>query len=232
MIALDGNNFQIIDLTHQLSDDIPTWSGSKSFELHTNVDYGMCPGAVKFRVQALEMSAGIGTHMDAPAHCIPGGATIDTIPLEKLCAPCIKIDVSDRAHERYSVSRADIVAWEDEHGTIQAGSFVLICTGWAKYWNNPEQYHNKHKFPSVSAGAALLLRERGIVGLGIDTLSPDRPEDEFAVHQLLLGAGIYLVENVAHAEKLPVIGATLFVIPILIAGGTEAPVRLFGLVPV
>lgn len=68
------------------------------------------------------------------------------------------------------------------------------------------------------------------VGLGIDTLSPDTEASGYPVHQAILGAGKYLVENVANADKLPPVGGFSLVMPIPTEGGTEAPIRLIGLV--
>ncbi|MEI8296220.1 MAG: cyclase family protein [Alphaproteobacteria bacterium] len=105
---------------------------------------------------------------------------------------------------------------------------MVIHTGWERYWGVPEKYRNNLVFPSVSAEAALALQMRQIVGLGIDTLSPDLPEDGFPVHQLILGAGKYIVENIANASKLPPMGAYILAFPMKIQGGTEAPIRLVG----
>lgn len=231
MITLAGTHFDLIDLTHQVSAAIPAWNGPSSFTLTTKLDYIDCHSEFKFRTHAFSLDAGTGTHMDAPAHCFQGGATIDALSLDTLCRPCIKIDISAISHERYSLSVADIRSWEEKHGNIEPGTFVVVCTGWSKHWHNPKLYHNNHLFPSVSKEAADLLRERGISGLGIGTLSPDRPEDGFVVHQSLLSTGIYLVENIAHADKMPEVGAHIFVVPLKIVDATESPIRLIGLIP-
>ncbi|MCI5057750.1 MAG: cyclase family protein, partial [Flavobacteriales bacterium] len=107
--------------------------------------------------------------------------------------------------------------------------FVIIYTGWEQYWGTPEKYRNNYVFPSISKEAASLLLDRQIVGLGIDTLSPDRPEDGFPVHHLILGADKYIIENIANASKLPSVGAHTFALSIKIQGGTEAPLRLVGM---
>jgi len=231
MIQMGNRSFTTIDLTHDLQPGIPSWSGGCNFELNTILDYSECPGDVKFHAQSFALQAGAGTHMDAPAHCMPGGTTIDKLSPDKLFAPAIKIDISDRAHERYSLSQEDILTWEQEHSVVPTGSIALIYTGWEKHWNNPDRYRNELVFPAVSAEAATLMRDRGIIGLGIDTLSPDRPESGFLVHQTLLHAGIYIVENVANAHQLPSTGAYVSVMPLKIVGGTESPVRLVGFIP-
>lgn len=222
--------YKIIDLTHTLDEHTPSWTGGCGFSHETKLDYADCNTAVKFRVQQIKMHAGIGTHMDAPAHCIPGGATIDQLSPSDLIAPGLVIDVSELAHERYSVSVQDIKHFEKIHGLIAAGSFIMIRTGWERFWSTAEKYRNNHVFPSVSGDAAELILSRGIVGLGIDTLSPDRPEDGYPVHAALLGAKKYIIENAANLNSLPPVGSFILSLPIK-TKTTEAPMRLIGLEP-
>jgi kynurenine formamidase len=110
--------YTLIDLAHELSSATPIWDGGCGFEHHIHFDYA--PAAeYKFRVHKINMNEGIGTHMDAPAHCIPDGKTIDELQLSNLVAPCAVIDVSARSHERYCVSVQDIKDFEKSHGLIQ-----------------------------------------------------------------------------------------------------------------
>ena len=176
------------------------------------------------------MESGIGTHVDAPAHCIPGGKTIDKLEMKDLVADCVVIDVSIEANEDYVAMPEVVEKFEKEYGEIKPNSFVIFYTGWDKHWNNTEKYRNNHKFPSVHESTAELLLKRNIAGLGIDTLSADTGADGFKVHNAILGAGKYLVENIANGNVLPPIGAKIFVLPIKIKDGTEAPVRLIGLI--
>ena len=221
--------YKIIDLTHTLAENSPSWGGNCGFKNQVKLDYSDCPSEFKFRVQQIKMHAGIGTHMDAPAHCIPGGETIDEIPLSNLIAPCVVIDVSEHIRERYSVSCDDIKLFEKKYGRIIPHSFVMIRTGWEQFWDQPEKYRNNHIFPSVLGEAAQFLLDREVVGLGIDTLSPDRPENGFPVHTLFLGAGKYIIENAANLKNLPPINSFILSLPLKTKGGTEAPMRLIGL---
>lgn len=222
--------YQIIDLTHTLEEGMPCWDAGCGFQHVIKLDYADCPDEVKFRVNHIQMDAGIGTHIDAPAHCIAGGVTIDQLKIEDLIAPCVVIDVSAAAHERYSLSVADIKAFEKAHGDLKPGLFVMIRTGWEQFWGQPDKYRNHYLFPSVSKEAAVFLLERQIVGLGIDTLSPDRPEDGYPVHAALLGAGKYIIENAANLNALPVSGSYILALPMKIKAGTEAPLRLIALI--
>lgn len=223
--------YKIVDLTHPLNNTTRSWNGHVGFTMTTILDYRHQVEDVKFRVQRLKMNAGIGTHMDAPAHCIMNGMTIDQIPLESLIAPCVVIDVSAKAHAQYVVSLDDIHYFQAKHGSLQPGIVVLIHTGWDQWWDNPQKYKNDHRFPSVDAAVAQYLLEVGVVGLGVDTLSPDLPEQGFPVHHILLNGGTYIIENVANMRMLPPVGAHIVVMPLRIEGATEAPLRLIGMIP-
>ena len=221
--------YKLIDLTHALDSTIPTWPGGCGFHHDVHIDYADCEGEDAFRVMTLEMHAGIGTHMDAPSHCIPGGRFIHDFDVNDLVMPCIVMDVSDQCHERYSLSVQNILDFDRIHGAILHGACVFVKTGWSQFWHDPLKYRNNHVFPSVSADAASLLLDRGVNALGIDTLSPDRPEDGFPVHRLFLGADKILIENVGNLGNMPTTGASVMILPMKIKDGTEAPVRLVGL---
>ena len=222
--------YKLIDLTHVLDSAIPTWNGGCGFNHDVHIDYSDCEGEDKFRVMKVKMHAGIGTHMDAPSHCIPDGRFIHDFDVNDLTMLCVVIDVSGKCHERYSLSTQDVAAFESKYGIIPKGSSVMVKTGWSKFWHTPLKYHNNHVFPSVSAEAAELLVERDVSAIGIDTLSPDRPEDDFKVHKIFLGADKIIIENVANLDNMPSIGGFVMIMPIKIKDGTEAPVRLVGLI--
>ncbi|MBA3537226.1 MAG: cyclase family protein [Tatlockia sp.] len=222
--------YQIIDLTHTLDELTPSWDSSCGFKCQLSFDYADCDTHVQFRVQEIKMPAGIGTHMDAPAHCIPNGTTIDQLPLSKFLAPCNVINISESAHEYFSLLPQDIAHFESSHGSILPGSFVMVQTGWEQFWSDQKKYRNNYIFPSVSAEAAIILLKKGVCGLGIDTLSPDRPEDGYPVHQLFLSNGKYLIENAANLANLPAQGSFILALPIKIRDATEAPIRLIGLI--
>ena len=220
----------IVDLTHTLSSDIPTWGGGCDFNLEMTLDYTDCTAPNLFRKHTIRESAsGVGTHMDAPAHCIPGGKTIDLLSLENLVVQCVVIKNLD-ADENYLFMPESIEVFEKKYGKIEENSLVIFCSNWDRYWNTPEKYRNDLKFPSVHSDTAKLLLERNVAGIGIDTLSPDAVGDDFPVHRIMLGAGKYLIENITKANELPETGAKVFVMPMKIKEGSEAPIRLIAVI--
>jgi kynurenine formamidase len=221
---------KVIDLTHILSSETPSWDGNCGFELSVVIDYKDCKAPNLFRVQKMKYNNGIGTHMDAPAHVIKNGRTIDKLNLKELITDCVVIDVSSKANESYVIMPEVIQKFEKKYGKIKSNSFIIFYTGWEKYWANRKKYNNNHKFPSVHTSTAKLLLKRNIAGIGTDTLSVDTGEYGFPVHHAILGADKYLVENVANAKSLPPIGAKILILPLKIENGTEAPIRLIALI--
>ena len=92
------------------------------------------------------MPAGIGTHIDAPAHCIKDGLSVSDLDFiaNHLITQCVVIDVSHQAHERYTIREQDILIFEQRHGTINEHTFVIFYTGWEKFWDDAIKYRNNH----------------------------------------------------------------------------------------
>jgi kynurenine formamidase len=226
--------FEAIDLTHPLNSSVPTWRGNCGFSHEVKMDYHQGLRILSYRCQG-----GIGTHLDAPAHFFKEGASIAEIPLEQLIVPVCVLHLSEKMDPDFFVMPEDILEYEKTWGEIESGSLVLASTGWEKYWDQPEAYRNedengKKHFPGFHVKTAQILLERGIVGIGIDTFSPDgcnnTLESDFPVHQVILGAGKYIIENVANLAQMPAKGAFALVMPIKIEMGVEAPIRLVGLI--
>ncbi len=184
----------------------------------------------------MDMQAGIGTHMDAPSHCIPHGKSIADIPLQMLFVTACVIDVSAKCHADYEVGLEDVRKYEKDYGTIPKNSLVIAYTGWCRFWKDPEAYRNadasgQMRFPAFSSQAVEFLLKRDIAGIAIDTLSPDCSDEDFTVHKLILGAGKYIIENIANAFQMPPLGGYAIALPLLVEEATEAPVRILGLIP-
>jgi kynurenine formamidase len=116
-----------------------------------------------------------------------------------------------------------------------------MYTGWGKRWPDRERYLGSDTpsdpktlhFPGFSKEAAdFLVMQRKIDGVGLDTPSIDYgPSQDFIVHQIINGANLYGLENLANLDKLPPKGAILVALPIKIRGGTGGPVRVIAILP-
>ncbi|MGK7875018.1 MAG: cyclase family protein [Xenococcaceae cyanobacterium] len=224
----------IVDLTHTLHDNMTFWPGGVPFKKTRLVDYDQ-----GYQLHKFEMGENTGTHVDAPSHFIQGNPTIDEIPLQELIVSAVVIDVQDKTANNpdYQLSESDVIAWEDKHGKIPAGSLAILNTGWYKRFDNPEQYINMDEnqvmhFPGFGADSARLLLMRNVVGIGIDTLSIDNGSSEdFATHKIMLKGNKYLIENLANLDALAPTGATVIIGVLPVKDGSQAQARILALLP-
>ncbi len=232
---------KVIDLTYSYDETTVYWPTAGSFRWEKEA-WGPSAGGYWYASARLATSEHGGTHLDSPIHFAEGRWTTDQIPLARLIAPGVVVDVSAACARDpdYQASAGDLAGWEKRYGPIPAGVIVLVRTGWGKYWPDKRRYLGSDKpgdtanlhFPGVSRQAAELLAARRIAGLGIDTASIDHgPSKDFMTHRILNAAGIYGLENVANLEKLPPTGATLVALPMKIKGGSGGPVRIIAVLP-
>ena len=233
---------KLVDLTYALDELNVFWPSNKTFTREKS-SWGKTAQGYWYASAEFSMSEHGGTHIDAPIHFAEGRQAVDEIPLHRLVAPAVVIDVRPAVAQNrdYRLSRQDLDQWESRHGAIQHGAVVLMLTGWGQGWPDKSRYLGTATpsdpktlhFPGFSREAAeFLVKERHIDGIGIDTPSIDYgPSQDFIVHQIINGANCYGLENVAHLEKLPPKGAILIALPIKIKGGTGGPVRIIGILP-
>jgi kynurenine formamidase len=232
---------KLVDLTHTFDDDTIYWPTAKPFRWHKDA-WGKAPGGYWYASGSFEASEHLGTHIDSPIHFGEGQPGTDALPLQRLVGPAVVIDISQASAKNpdYLLTTADIARWEKAHGAIPAKAIVLVRTGWSRFWPDRKRYmgtdapgdvQNLH-FPGISAEAARLLLDRRVDGVGIDTASIDYGRStDFRTHQILNGAGIYGLENLANLDRLPATGATLIALPMKIRDGTGGPVRVVAILP-
>ncbi len=232
---------KLVDLSYSFDDKTVYWPNAEGFR-HRKDSWTVGAGGFWYAAGEFTSAEHGGTHIDSPIHFGEGKQTLDQIPVSKLVAPVVVIDISMKAAQDrdYRASREDIAQFEQQHGPIAAGTIVIFRTGWGKFWPDRKQYlgsdvkgdiSNLH-FPGIGRDAAELLVERKVNGVGIDTASMDHgPSTDFIVHQVLNRANIYGIENVAHAELLPATGATLIALPMKIGEGSGGPARVVALLP-
>jgi kynurenine formamidase len=234
--GIHSGKTRVLDLSYAINDKLVPWPGdTKFFEAKINASVEKNG----YFTRSFWMLEHYGTHLDAPAHFPPGKDTVEQIPAKQFFGPAVVIDVRAESAKNmdYQLTAARVEEWEKLHGPVPEGAIVLLRTGWSSRWPDVKKYRNqdvrgKMHFPGFSAAAAKLLIERKVNGLGCDTLSVDYgASDDYSVHHLALGAGLYHLENLADLSELPETGAFLMVAPIKLEGGSGGPVRVFALLP-
>ncbi|MDQ0473255.1 cyclase family protein [Labrys wisconsinensis] len=213
-----------IDLTHPLAEGMPTWPTHPSFEQRavSSIENGDASCN-----HALCLSEHTGTHFDAPAHFIRHGLAIDRIPPGRFFGRMATID--GRAVGADGAAGPELVlAWERQHGPIEAEDAVFFHFGWDRLWSDAAAF--RAHWPGLAPETAQLLRRRDVRAVGSDCLSVDpAPSTGFEAHRILLGAGVLIGENFNNLGLLPPL-CTLIALPLPIAGGSGSPLRAIALV--
>ncbi len=228
--------FRLVDLTDVLGPDTILWPGAPALAIQEAVTHE----AGGYHARIFTTFEHAGTHFDAPEHFVPGGADTASIPIDDLVVPAVVIDITEKAavEPNAVIEVADVAAFETQHGRIPAGCAVIMRSGWAERKTDAVSYAGSDgttdlKFPGFGVDATQLLVERGVVGLGVDTLGID-PGDkpDFPVHrQVSHPAGLWHLENLINVDQLPATGSVIAVGVPRIAGGTGFPTRVFAFVP-
>jgi kynurenine formamidase len=235
-------NARMVDLTYPFDDKTVYWPTATTGFVHETVFYGKTEGGFFYSAYNACAPEHGGTHLDAPVHFAEGKSTADTVPLSRLVAPAVVVDVAAAAarDSDYRVTQADIEAFERVHGAIEPSTIVMIHTGWGARWPDKKRYLGDDRpghaedlhFPGIGEGAARALVARKVSAVGIDTASIDHgPSKDFIAHQVLLGADIPAFENVASMEWLPPRGALVIALPMKIRAGSGGPLRIVAVLP-
>lgn len=242
-LALDVDDYRIVDLSHAYGDDTLYWPTSPTKFEKTELFAGESPAGFYYSAYSISTPEHGGTHLDAPVHFSADGLTTDRIPPGALIGNAVVIDISDKAaaDRDYLLSVDDVRSFEEEYGRINAGDIVLLRTDWSHYWPDAKAYLGDDtpgdatnlEFPSFGGDAArLLVDERAVAVLGVDTASTDSGQStDFIVHRIAAARNVSNLENLTNLDQLPPTGATIIALPMKIEGGSGGPVRVVALIP-
>jgi kynurenine formamidase len=245
--------YKIVDLSQSFGRNTPLWPWPGQM-----VDIAIERVAFYERDQKLttkittKMHA--ATHTDAPAHVLPGGKYIDEMPLESFYGTGVVVDIPKEKWE--VITAEDLEAAKPE---IQGGDFVIVHTGWHRYWKK-DNYAYMNYSPGFYREAGEWFVERGVKAVGIDCVGLDHalahppldkympwvveeyrsvtgrhPDEDFPLyepcHKLILGNGIAGYENVG-GDIAKVVGkrVTLAGFPLKYEQGDGSLVRLVAIV--
>ncbi len=239
---IDLTNARLVDLTHSFNEDTLYWPNAPgTFALKRDA-HGMTPGGYFYSSNSFCSPEHGGTHLDAPIHFSARGRSVDRIPLHQLIAPAAIIDVIEKTirNHDYRLTADDVREWESRNGLIEPGTIVLLRTGWARLYPNRKVYFGDDTpgatdslhFPSYGESAArLLVDERQVAALGVDTASIDYGQSkDFIVHQIANGLNVPGLENLGNMEGLPE-RLWIIALPMKIEKGSGGPVRVVAVVP-
>jgi kynurenine formamidase len=210
---------RVVDLSHHYEDGMPIFPGlpDPSFTPIARVEQD------GYAMSEYHLLNHIGTHVDAPAHQIAGGDTLDDIALDRLVTDAVTIDFSRRRPGPIGVDEL-----APELDRVRRGDIVFLYSDNARNWGS-DAYWTGWSYPDADAAGALI--DRGISAIGFDGPSADPVESTtYELHRVWLGAGRMIIENVTNLEQLPE-RVQVVVAPMKVRDANGAPARIFALVP-
>jgi len=209
-----------IDLSHSIEDQMATyWGGSKtSFTWSSNFD------RKDYASSRLEMSSHTGTHVDAPLHFIPGGGTIDAVPLDVLVGYARMLDFHSAP---VANSVIDASYFCTKASAVQSGDIVLVHTG---IWKVFGEERFTTEMPVLAEESIEYLISSGIKAYATDCISVDPlGGSTHPNHTLLLGSGIPIIEGLTNLNQIHENPIFLIALPLKLVDREAAPARVIAI---
>lgn len=212
---------RMIDLTLPWSPQVTPVPGHPRIDieaLHTHEKDGRSNSLARFSLHT-------GTHVDAPYHFHAAGQTIDHVPLSRLVAPATLLDLRSQARPGQGITTQDLWSVGLRRDEDLKDRVVVCFSGWAaRMWNSPDFYSGN---PFLDQEAVRWLAERGISALALDFSVDQGPP--YPNHQLLLGRGILLIENLTNLDQIGQREFVIAALPLPVEAGNGGPARVVAL---
>jgi len=182
-----------------------------------------------------------GTHVDPPSHFVRGGRTLDQLPVEDMVLPLVVLDIRNRVHADPDATPSvdDILQWEARNGTILAGSFVALRTGWSRRWPDTVAMANvddagiSHTPGWSREALEYLIEKRRITAVGHEQTDTDpgmaTSRQDFSLETYVLAQDKWQIELMANLEHVPEAGAALIATWAKPLEGSGFPARVFSI---
>ena len=204
---------RIYDITLTISPQMPVWPGDPGVALHrvSQIEKGD-----DFNVTRLEMGVHTGTHIDAPYHVLKGDTlTVEELPLKTLTGRAYVLNLPD-----VDLITAEILKDAEVPPRTRR---LLFRTRNSDEWN-ARVTEFRSDFVAVSADGAQYLVDRGVKLVGVDYLSVAPYDNVLPTHQILLEAGVIVVEGL-DLSQVTQGRYTLHCLPLKLAATDGAPAR-------
>jgi kynurenine formamidase len=181
-----------------------------------------------FQASRLTLAVHGFTHVDAPRHCVPGGPTIEAVPLGTVCGIARVLDLGQPAPNQAIGPEALAAA-----GDIAPGDLVLLRSAWDQRMDATTRDFWLQA-PYLTAEAASWLADRRPRAVGFDfpqdfvireLVSRQPALAEFPTHELLLARGVILIEYLVNLSAIPGPNVLFMAAPLKIPGSDGGPAR-------
>lgn len=176
-------------------------------------------------VHRVSFSTHVSTHLDAPLHAIPGGRSIDLMPLEHFIGTAALIRVRGVSKEM-PIDRAHL---EPFAARMKKAKRLIIETGWAKQTWGSKEYFVDGPYLTRAAAEYLATFKFMLIGMdfpNVDSAPETVPGLSAPNHNILMrGDDIVLLENLLRLDEVPGDEFELMAQPLKLIGGDGCPCR-------
>tara|TARA_B100000315_G_C14384860_1_gene499177 strand:- start:99 stop:740 length:642 start_codon:yes stop_codon:yes gene_type:complete len=159
-----------------------------------------------------------GTYLEASAHLIKGGVTIDQLKPEDMIKEAVVIKVPDKKPLEHITVR-DL---ESNKARISKGDALLISTGWERMWNEEDFVKKSPHFTEESMGWVI---ERKISILGLDIPSSEDPQNGDGLNKALFRSGALLLAPLVNLAQISKNKVKLIALPLKVKEVCGCPCR-------
>lgn len=205
---------KVIDLTHTIKELMPVFPGTEP-PIFQRVNTLEKDG---FREAKITFYSHTGTHVDAPAHMIEDGLFLDEFSMDQFIGEALVLDFTDINSEKIDLE--NLMNYETKIRNVE---FVILKTGWSKYWGKDEYFAG---FPTLSKDAAVWLTKFKLKGVAVDTMSIDNMDSPtFDIHETFLKNNIVIIENINNLDSIKKDNFIFTCMPLKIQNAEGSPVR-------
>jgi len=210
---------RIVDLTHVIE---PTSTDAeRKFVVHIHDALQEIPGTIRpegewYVMSDVELMDHVGTHIEAPLHCLKDGMDLSQIPLKRLIGDAVILDLRE-AYSDAGVTIEQVREAAEEAGGLNVNDIVFCMMGETDYF---------------STEALRWLVEAGVKLMGVDSAGVELPHSISHAnenHLMLFRAGVPLIERLANLDKLSKSRVKVYALPIPVVGLDAFPLRVIAI---
>jgi len=210
---------RIVDLTQVI--EPTTADAERKFVVHIHDALEEVPGTIRpegewYVMSDVELMDHVGTHIEAPLHCLKDGMDLSQIPLEKLIGDAVILDLRD-AYSDSGVTPEQVKKAVDDAGGIKKNDIVFCMMGETDYF---------------STEAIRWLVDAGMKLMGVDSAGVEIPHSVSHAnenHLALFRADIPLIERLANLDRLSKSRVKVYALPIPVSGLDAFPLRVIAI---
>jgi kynurenine formamidase len=207
---------RMVDLTHIIEPTAP--DAQRKFVIRIHDALEEIPGKVRpegewYVMSDVDLMGHVGTHIEAPLHCLKKGADLAQIPLERLGGDAVILNlVNAKAEEGVTLQQVQEAA--KAAGGVRKGDIVFCRMGPTRYF---------------STASLRWLVGQGMKLMGVDSGGVELSNDKTHAnvnHLVLFRAGIPLIENLAHLDRVSRPRVKVYALPVPVRGLDAFPLRV------